>query len=161
MCVCISQGRETGERRRRSKQIKLDRDRRERHNREGWKANEPKDEEERTEQMQDSWRGQASRHLRERLSILLTTILLLILGLILRFLRQLRGKKVTDTYTALSVESHAQRRSGRLFSPPDLPRRSRTGPGRLAIACCSRGRVEPSDHGNCRVQLLHKLRYYT
>lgn len=33
------------------------------------------EEEGKTEQMRDSWRGQASRHLRERLSILLATIL--------------------------------------------------------------------------------------
>ena len=64
----------------------------------------------------------------------------------------LRGKKLTDTYTPLSVESHAQQGeiTAGYFPHPDLPRRSRTGPGRLLIACCSRGRAKPNGHGNCR-----------
>lgn len=69
--------------------------------REGGKANDVEEEERKTEQMRDSWRGQTSRHLRERLSILLATTILA-LHLLFSVPRSpqasWKAKKVADTY---------------------------------------------------------------
>lgn len=122
------------------------------------------------EQMRDSWRGQASRHLREQLSVLRAASRILPSpspGFTGSISRQKSSGHVygAHAHTARSqaAGSHAGRpgdRAGCLPPPPDLPGRRRTGPAGSAIACCSRGRAPPSRHEDSRVRLLHKLRYY-
>lgn len=113
-----------GRRRRRSKQIKTERGGRERYSEKDGKQATGRGREMKTEQMRDSWRGQASQHLREQLSVLVATIRVPISGPHSPVSPAARDEKVADTYTRERGITRTGGRVAWLFSPPDPPGRS-------------------------------------